>query len=206
MMLVFYASIDRIPLGVAVAIAFAGPLGIAVAGSRRRTDLLWVALAALGIVLLSPLTNASLDSLGLLLAGCSAVSWAVFILLSGRVSRVFPASGGLAIAMVVAAIVSIPFGLVGAVRVLGSPSFIGLGLVIAVLSSAIPFAFEFEALKRLSPPVYGLLTSLEPVVAALVGFILLHEALGVREVAGITMVTVAAAATARASQQPPAGV
>ena len=206
MMLSFYAAIDRIPLGITVAIAFAGPLTIAVVGSRRRSDLLWVVLAAVGIVLLSPLTNAALDLLGLVLAFVSALTWAIFILLSGRVSRAFPASAGLAIGMSIAALVSIPFGLVGAVSVLASPALIALGVVVAVLSSAVPFGLEFEALKRLPPPVYGLLTSLEPVVATVIGFIVLHETLGTREIAGIAMVTLAAAATARASSQAPTSV
>jgi inner membrane transporter RhtA len=206
MMLCFYAAIDRIPLGITVAIAFVGPLGIAVVGSQRRSDLVWVALAAGGIILLSPLTGVVLDPIGLLLAFLSAVGWAVFILLTGRVSRTFPASEGLAVAMAVAAVVSIPFGLVGAVKVLPSLSLVVLGVVVALLSSAIPFGFEFEALKRLPAPVYGVLTSLEPVVAVLVGFIVLHETLGLREIAGIVMVTVAAAATARASTQTPATV
>jgi inner membrane transporter RhtA len=206
MMLVFYTAIDRIPLGIAVAIAFAGPLGIAVIGSRRRSDLLWVALAAAGIILLSPLTNAALDPIGLLLAFCSALTWAIFILMTGRVCRVFPASEGLAIAMGIAALVAIPFGLVGAMKVLGSLSLMALSVVVALLSSAVPFALEFEALKRLSPTDYGLLTSLEPVVATLIGFIVLHEALGGREILGIGMVTVAAAATARASSQAPTSV
>jgi inner membrane transporter RhtA len=206
MMLFFYAAISRVPLGITVAVAFVGPLGIAVVGSRRRSDLLWVALAAGGIILLSPLTGVSLDLPGLSLAFLSAVGWAIFILLTGRVSRTFPASEGLAIAMAIAAVVSIPFGLVGAVKVLPSLSLMALGIVVAVLSSAIPFGFEFEALKRLPAPVYGVLTSLEPVVAVLVGFIVLHEALGLREIAGIVMVTVAAAATARASSQTAATV
>ncbi len=156
--------------------------------------------------MLSPLTGVVLDPPGLLLAFLSAVGWAIFILLTGRVSRTFPASEGLAIAMAIAAVVSIPFGLAGAVKVLPHLSLIALGVVVAVLSSAIPFGFEFEALKRLPAPVYGVLTSLEPVVAVLVGFIILHETLGLREIVGIVMVTVAAAATALASSQAPATV
>jgi inner membrane transporter RhtA len=199
MMLLFYAAIDRIPLGIAVAIAFAGPLSVAVIGSRRLIDLLWVALAAIGILLLSPLTDASLDPLGLLMAVLSAVSWIAFIVLTKQVGRTFHQNAGLAIGMGVAAVVSLPFGLSGAVKLLTNPSLIALSVVVAVLSSAIPFGLEFRALQQLPSRVYGLLTSIEPVVATIIGFTVLREALGLREVVGILLVTIAAAATARSA-------
>ena len=199
MMLAFYAAIDRIPLGIAVAISFVGPLALAVAGSRRATDLIWVVCAALGILLLSPITNVALDPLGILFSLVSAISWATYVLLGRRVCTVLDGNSVLAMSMVIAALAVLPFGIVGAAKVLADPGLILLSLVVAFLSSAVPFTLEFEALRRLPPRVFGLLLSLEPVAATVVGFVMLHEALGIRELAGILLVTVAAAATARSA-------
>jgi inner membrane transporter RhtA len=202
MMLSFYASIDRIPLGVAVAIAFAGPLGLAVAGSRRVVDVLWVTMAALGILLLSPITNADLDPLGVVFALGSALLWSAFVLLSGRVNRALDGNTALALSMSVAALVALPAGFNSGIKVLADPALIALAVVVAVLSSAIPFALEFRALKTMPPRAFGLMVSLEPVVAAMIGFLVLREALGWREVAGIVLVTIAAVATARSTPSP----
>lgn len=199
MMLTFYAAINRIPLGVAVAIAFAGPLGVAVFGSRRRQDFLWVLAAGVGILLLSPFTNASLDPAGILLAMLEAVLWASYILISKRVNRVLDGNSALTLSMGVAAVVALPLGAGGAAQVLVSPMLIVLGLLVALLSSAIPFALEFQALKTMPPRVFGLLVSLEPAAAAVMGLLILHEALGLREVIGIALVTAAAIATARSA-------
>ncbi len=197
MMLTFYGAIDRIPLGIAVAIAFTGPLALAVVDSRRAIDLVWVACAAAGILMLSPMTNVALDPVGILLALLSAVSWATYVLLGRRVCNVLDGNSVLAMSMMIAALAVLPFGIAGAVKVLADPGLILLSLLVALLSSAVPFTLEFEALRRLPPRVFGLLLSLEPVAATVVGFVLLHEALGLRELAGILLVTIAAAATAR---------
>jgi inner membrane transporter RhtA len=199
MMLAFYAAIDRIPLGIAVAIAFAGPLGLAVTGSRRRLDLLWVVMAAIGILLLSPFTNTDLDPLGVLFALSSALLWAAYILLSGRVNRALDGNTALTLSMSIAAVVSLPLGIGSALKVLADPSLLALGLVVALLSSAIPFALEFRALKTMRPRAFGLVVSTEPVVATIIGFVALHEALGLRELIGIILVTIAAVATARSA-------
>lgn len=200
MMLTFYAAIDRIPLGVAVAIAFAGPLGVAVLGSRRTQDFLWVLAAGGGILLLSPFTNASLDPVGIILAMLEAVLWACYILLSGRISRVLDGNTALTLSMGVAALVALPLGISGAAQVVTSPALIVLGLLVALLSSAIPFSLEFQALKTMPPRAFGLLVSLEPVMAALMGFVILHEMLGLREIIGVGLVTAAAVATARSAR------
>jgi inner membrane transporter RhtA len=200
MMLSFYAAIDRIPLGITVAIAFAGPLTVAVAGSRQIRDVLWVLLATVGILLLSPFTNISLDAGGVVLAFLSALTWATYILLSGRINRVMDGNTALSLAMGVAALVSLPLGIIGAAGVLANPSLILLSVIVALLSSAIPFAFEFHALKTMPPRVFGLLVSLEPVVATLIGFVILQELLAVRDVIGIILVTIAATATARSTK------
>lgn len=199
MMLTFYAAIDLIPLGVAVAIAFAGPLGVAVLGSRRLSDFIWVIIAAIGILLLSPFTNTSLDPLGMALSLLSALTWATYIYLNKRISRAFPVSTALSFGMLIAAAVVLPVGAAGAVRVLTDPTLLALAFVVALFSSAIPFAFEFQALKGLPPRAFGLLVSIEPVAAAVMGFLLLGEALGQNEIIGVALVTAAAVATARSS-------
>ncbi len=202
MMLAFYAAIDRIPLGIAVTISFTGPLGLAVLGSRKLLDLLWALLAAAGILLLSPVTNVSLEPAGMFLAGLSGVSWVIYILLTRRISRRVNTQMALTLSMFAAAITAMPFGLSGALQVLTAPTLIALSLVVALLSSAVPFGLEFQALKRLSPRAFGLLVSLEPVVAAAIGFIMLNETLDLRSLIGIGLVTAAAAATARSEPEP----
>lgn len=196
-MLLFYASISRIPLGVAVAIAFAGPLLVAVLGSRKPMDFVWVALAAMGIILLSPLTNEALDPLGVVIAFMTAGAWALYILLTKRVSGLMEGHAALALSMGVAALVALPFGGLGAAKVLADPQLIVMALVVALLSSVIPFALDFTAIKRLSSRVFGLLASVEPVAATLIGLIVLHETLEVQDMIGIGLVTVAAIATTR---------
>lgn len=199
-MLTFYASIDRIPLGIAVAIAFLGPLGISVAGSRRALDLLWIGLAVIGILLLSPITDATLDPVGALLAFICAGAWALFIITTKRIGALLPGSSLLALSMCVAALVSAPFGLAPSLAILPVPALVGLAVVVALLSSVTPFWLEFRALKRIRLPVFGLLMSLEPAVAALVGWVLLGEVLSAEKVIGIGLVTIAAAATTRSSE------
>ncbi|MEP7293285.1 MAG: EamA family transporter, partial [Chloroflexota bacterium] len=168
-MLTFYAAIERIPLGIAVAIAFAGPLLVSVLGSRRAIDFLWIVLAAVGILLLSPITDATLDPLGLAIAAVCGFAWAVYILVTKRVSNLLPGNTMLALAMCIGALVAAPFGAASAVGVLATPALIGLALVVALLSAVIPFWLEFRALKSLAPRTFGLLVSLEPVAAALMG-------------------------------------
>jgi inner membrane transporter RhtA len=205
MNLSFYAALDRIPLGIAVTFEFTGPFAVAVAGSRRISDLLWVALAAAGIVLLSPGLHGSLDGLGVafaLLAGCF---WAAYIVLSARVGRRFSGGHGLALAMAVATIVLLPIGIVGGGSALSRPGLLAVGLAVAVLSSAIPYSLELEALRRLPKGTFGVLMSLEPAVAALVGLVALGQGLSGTEVAAVALV-VAASAGALGTTRAPAPV
>ena len=191
-----YLAIDRIPLGVAVTLEFIGPLGVAVAGSRRMLDLLWVVLAAAGILLLAPLDvlgETNLDPVGVafaLLAGCL---WASYILLSTRTGSAFPGGTGLVIALCVGTVVLLPVGIAGGGYALLDPRLLLAGFGVAMLSSAIPFSLELEVLRRLPARVFGVLMSLEPAVAALAGFVVLGERLELRAVAAIFLVTVAAA-------------
>jgi inner membrane transporter RhtA len=191
-----YLAIDRIPLGVAVTLEFVGPLGVAVAGSRRVLDVLWVVLAAAGILLLAPIGafgGIDLDPVGVafaLLAGCL---WASYILLSARTGSAFPGGTGLVIALCVGTVVLAPFGIAGAGYSLLDPKLLLAGFGVAMLSSAIPFSLDLEALRRIPARVFGVLMSLEPAVAALAGLVVLGERLEVRAVAAIVLVTVAAA-------------
>jgi inner membrane transporter RhtA len=196
MNLSIYLAIDRIPLGVAVTLEFVGPLGLAVAGSRRVLDLLWVVLAAAGILLLAPLGlfgGMDLDPVGVafaLLAGCL---WASYILLSARTGSAFPGGTGLVIALCVGTVILCPFGIADAGYALLDPKLLVAGFGVAMLSSAIPFSLELEALRKIPARVFGVLMSLEPAVAALAGLVVLGERLGMRAVAAVFFVTVAAA-------------
>ncbi|MBX3081151.1 MAG: EamA family transporter [Anaerolineae bacterium] len=201
MMLSFYLAIDLIPLGVSVAIAFAGPLTVAVIGSRRPLDFVWVVVAAVGILLLSPFTNEALDPIGVGLAVFSAIMWGTYVYLSRIVGKTFRGSDGLTISMTIAAIVSIPTGLGGAVSTLIRPDLLLLTLAVAFFSSAVPFALEFAAAQRLKPRVFSMLLSLEPVIATIVGALFLAQNLKVQEIIGVALVTIAAAASSSHTQE-----
>lgn len=187
----FYSSIDRIPLGVAVTIEFAGPLTVAVIGSRRALDFVWVGLAAGGILLFAPWTGAQLDPFGIALALLAGVLWGCYIFLSARVGRLFPGRSGLALAMCVAALAMLPVGVVSAGAALLNPVVLLAGCGVALLSSALPYSVEIEALRRLPTHVFGILMSLEPAVAALSGFLILRQVVDLRELVGIALVTCA---------------
>jgi inner membrane transporter RhtA len=203
MNLAFYESLNRIPLGVAVTIEFVGPLGVAVAGSRRALDLAWVALAAAGIALLSNFGTADLDGLGVALAVVAGGFWAAYILLSVRVGRRFAGADGLALAMGLGALMLVPVGVADAGGELLVPGLLAAALAVAILSSAIPYTLEIEALRRMPTGVFGVLMSLEPAVAALAGFILLDEGLATRELVAILLVVAASAGAARNARVPP---
>ena len=197
MNLAFYESLDRIPLGIAVTFEFVGPLGVAVAGSRRPLDLVWVGLAAAGILLLSDFGTADLDGLGVALALLAGGCWAAYILLSVRVGRVFERGDGLALAMIFAGALLVPAGVADGGADLLVPWILAVGAAVALLSSAIPYTLELEALRRLPASVFGVLMSLEPAMAALAGFVVLGEDLVAREIVAIMLVVAASAGAAR---------
>jgi inner membrane transporter RhtA len=203
MNLCFYASLDRIPLGIAVTFEFVGPLGVAVFGSRRPLDLLWVGLAAAGILLLSDFGGTELDPVGVGLALLAGAFWAAYILLSARVGRVFPGGAGLALAMVVATVPLAPVGIAAAGTDLVVPWVLAVAAGVGVLSSAIPYALELEALRRLPIGVFGVLMSLEPGVGALAGLVVLGEQLAAREVVAVALVIVASAGAAYGAKVAP---
>jgi inner membrane transporter RhtA len=185
-----------------VTIEFVGPLGLAVALSRRRLDIVWVVLAAGGIVLLARGGTAGLDGVGVLFALIAAVAWAVYILLSARTGQTWGSGTGLAVAMAVGAVVVAPLGLADGGGDLLDPALLAQGVAVAVLSSAIPYSLELEALRRIPPGVFGVLMSLEPAIAAFAGFIVLGQDLVPRELVGIAAVVIASAGAARTARRP----
>ena len=201
----FYQAIDRIPLGIAVTLEFVGPLGIALLGSRRASDLLWVLLAAAGILLLAPgIGDTGLDPVGVAYALGAGALWAAYITLSIHVGRAYSGPTGLVLAMAVGAVVALPFGIASAGSALLEPELLAAGLAVAVLSAALPWSLELEALRRMPAHVFGVLMSLEPAIGALVGFVVLDERLGARVVVAIALVVVASAGAARGARTAPA--
>jgi inner membrane transporter RhtA len=193
MNLCIYEAMDRIPLGVAVTFEFVGPLGIAVAGSRRAPDLLWVVLAALGIAGLADYGGGSLNATGVGFALAAGGLWAVYIVLSQRTGALFPGGTGLAVAMIAGAALVAPFGIADAGADLLAPELLGAVLLVAIASSVLPYSLELEALRRLPRRVFGILMSLEPAVAALAGFVVLGQDLVARDWVAIGLVVIASA-------------
>lgn len=174
----FYAAIDRIPLGPAVAIEFLGPLVLAAVLTRRLADAAWVGVALLGMVLLGVdgLIGAEpLDPVGVVFILIAAAFWAMYIRMSARVGALIPGTSGLAVGLVVAAVLLIPVGVPAAVTVAGDMQLLLLAAVTAVLSSVIPYSFELAALRRLPQRVFGVLLSLEPAFATLAGWLVLGQ-------------------------------
>ena len=192
MNLSFYHAIARIPLGIAVTIEFLGPLAVAAATSRRLGDFLWIAVALGGASLLVPDIGERLDPLGVGFAVLGAVGWAGFIFLSIRVGRAFERGSGLALGMTVAAVLLLPIGVKGAAVAFMEPDLLAIAFAVAVFSTAIPFSLEFEALKRIPPRVYGVLVTMEPAIAVIVGIVLLGESLTLRTGLAVALVTTAA--------------
>jgi inner membrane transporter RhtA len=188
----FYASLARLPIGVAVTIEFIGPLTLAAVQSRRIRDLLAVAAAAGGILLISQALTVpwgELDLGGIGLALLAGTFWTAYIVLSQRTGAVFPGLHGLAIAMVVALVLVLPFGIGSVPQWTGEVLVKGAG--VAILSSVLPYSFELLALRRLSQRVFGILLSLEPAVAALAGLIVLGQRLTPTQLMGMAFVVVA---------------
>lgn len=203
MNLSFYAAIDRIPLGVAVTLEFTGPLAVAVFGSRRRRDLLWALLAAIGILLLSDaFGSGGVDALGAFLALLAGAFWGCYILQADRVGASYPGLGGVAVATAISAVLMAPVGIGQGGGDLLDPAVLAVGVGVGLLSSAIPYALELEALRRLPTAVFGVLMSLEPAVAALIGFVALSQDLTATEVVAIGLVVAASAGALRSAATP----
>jgi inner membrane transporter RhtA len=201
----FYVALSRIPLGVAVTIEFWGPLAVAVLGSRRWLDLVWVALAAAGIYVLAGGRLEADDLVGVLAAFGAGFCWALYIGVGGRVARDWPDGRGLTLAMLAASALILPVALVGSdVRpLLVAPVALAGGVVVALFSSAIPYTAEIAALRRLPAATFGVLMSLEPAIAAAVGFVLLGQVLHTQDLGAIAFVALASAGASLSARRMP---
>ena len=205
MNLVFYMSLRTIPLGIAVALEFTGPLALALFGSRRPLDFVWIALVVAGLFLLLPLRTQAqaLDPVGVMYALAAGVGWALYIVLGKKVGA---SHGGDAVTLGISigALLVIPFGAVHAGSALLSPTLLPYALGVALLSSALPYSLEMVALTRLPARTFSTLLSLEPAIAAMAGAALLGQQLSPMQWAAILAIIVAAAGTAASVQQPTA--
>jgi len=198
-----YQSFARIPLGLAVTIEFVGPLSIAVLGSRRARDLVWVALAAVGVVLLG-FEPAGVTVAGVLFALLAAAAWASYILLSAGTGRRWPGIDGLAIASTFAVLPLTPFAVAAGGDTLLDPTVLALGAAVGLLSSVVPYSLELNALRTLEPRVFGILMSLEPAAAAMAALVVLGELLEPLQwlaMACVVAASVGATASGRAAVQ-----
>lgn len=199
MNLCFYAALARIPLGAAVTIEFLGPLAVAVAGSRRWLDGLWVLLAGVGVVLLTRVQG-GLALSGVLFALAAGACWAAYILVTAKLGSKTSDGKGLALAMVVGAAVALPFGVSSAGMAMLDPVVLAAGFAVALMSSVIPYSLELEALRRMPPRVFGILMSLEPAVAALAGLLLLGEHLKPAQWVAVCCVVIASVGATRSAR------
>jgi len=204
MNLVFYNALARIPMGLAVTVEFVGPLGVAVFGSRKAVDVVWVALAGAGIALITPWTAGSgVDPLGVALAFAAGGCWATYIVLGGRLSRVLPGGAAVATGMLVAAVAVVPFAAAAGGFAHLTPGRFAAGVGVALLSSAIPYTLEMIALKALPARTFGILMSLEPAVGALVGLVFLREVLSPTQWLAVALVIAASAGSTITSRRAP---
>jgi inner membrane transporter RhtA len=203
MMTLFLLAIDRLPLAVVVTLEFLGPLGVALLGSRRVLDLLWVALAAGGVLLFAgDPTSVGGDWLGVAMALGAGLGWAAYILVAQRVGSRWEGSQGLALAFAGAAVLLAPLGIHEAGTALLRPEVVAIALLVGTIAGALPFAMEFAALRRLPARTYGVLVSLEPAVAAVVGVIALRQTPRVAEAVAVLLVVAASIGATRTARPP----
>jgi inner membrane transporter RhtA len=200
MNLSFYEALERVHLGIAVTLEFIGPLVVALAGSSSRLDVVWALLAASGVALLGGFGTPSLLGAGLALVAGGL--WASYIILNARVGRAFAGGSGLAIAMAIGALPLIPLGIADAGGGLLHPGYLGLALLVAMLSSVIPYSVELEALRRMRKQVFGVLMSLEPAMAALAGFVIIGQGLSALDLLAIALVVTASAGVTIGARTP----
>lgn len=195
----FYLALERLPLGVTVTIEVLGPLTLSIIASRRASAWIWAGLALVGVLALGGGGFDRLDLLGVVFALGAAVTWALYILASAKVGAAFPKLDGLAFAMAVGAVVSLPFGIADAGSALLRLDLVALGAAVALLSSTIPYALELIALRRLPAAAFAILMALAPATAALAGFLLLGQHLTALELVGIALVIVASVGAVRSA-------
>lgn len=204
----FYGALARIPLGLAVTLEFVGPLGLALVSARRWYELVWAALAGLGIALLAPWGGQGPDLVGMGLALAAGGCWAIYIVLGQRTAAVLPGHQAVAVGMVLATLPVVPFGLAGGNLQALTPHLLLLAGVLALFSSILPFTLEMHALRTMPARTFSILMSLEPVAAACSGWLLLHEQLTPGQwlaVGCIVLASVGATLTTRRPAPPPAG-
>ncbi|BBN83507.1 threonine transporter RhtB [Pseudoalteromonas sp. A25] len=203
MNITFYYAIERIPLGIGVALEFTGPLAVALFASKRKRDYIWVLFALLGIVLLLPDMSAAdgLDPIGVLLALIAGACWAGYILFGKKTGN--QGSGGttVALGMSVAAIAVVPIGVASQGSALLNWELIPLGIMIGILSSALPYSLEMVALRNMPAQGFSIMMSLEPAIAALAGFIILGELLSLWQWLAIFMVIIASVGSSLATSK-----
>ena len=194
-----YQAFARIPLGVAVTIEFVGPLTLAILGSRRALDLVWAALAGLGVVLLG-FEPGDLDLAGVAFALVAGAAWAAYILLSAQTGRRWPGLDGLAVASVVATLLLAPFAVASGGSGLLDLRIVALGAAVGMLSSVIPYSLEITALRTIRPALFSVLMSLEPAAAALAGVVVLQEFLTPLQLLAMACVVVASVGATRSQR------
>jgi inner membrane transporter RhtA len=204
MNLVFYIALSRIPIGLAVTVEFVGPLGVAVFGSRRAVDLLWVVLAGAGIALITPWTGGGVDPVGVAFALAAGCCWAAYIVLGGRLSHLLPGGAAVSTGMLVSAVLVVPIAAAAGGFARVTPARFAAGVGVALLSSAIPYTLEMIALKAIPARTFGILMSLEPGVAALVGLVILQEILSPPQWLAVALVIAASAGSTLTTRRAPA--
>ncbi|WP_433718364.1 EamA family transporter [Actinoplanes sp. CA-051413] len=202
MNLLFYLALRTVPLGVGVTVEFLGPLLLTLVQTRRLVDLLWALLAAGGVALLGVGSGFTAPLGGLLLAFAAGLCWAGYILASAHLGTLVPGTGGLAVALAVAAVLVLPFGASGASAVLDHPSLLAGAAAVALLSSVLSYGLEINALRRMPTRVFGILMSLEPAAAAIAGLVVLHQRLGLRAVVALLLVSLASLGVTLAQREP----
>ena len=206
MNLFFYAALEHIPLGIAVSLEFTGPLAVALFGARKVLDFVWIGLAVCGFALLLPWTGfgGDISPFGVLLALCAGACWAGYIIFGQRAGT----EGGAhtaALGVGLAALIALPFGMASAGPLLFDPAILPLGLAVALLSSAIPYALDMVALPHIPARLFGILMSGQPALAALSGLVILGERLAFWQVLGMAAIIVASiGATATIARPSPA--
>jgi inner membrane transporter RhtA len=198
-----YQSFARIPIGLAVTIEFLGPLAVALVGSRRPRDLVWVALAAMGVAMLG-VFPATADWLGIGFALLAGAAWAAYIVLSGPTGVAWEGVTGVSVGSLVGAVIFLVPGLLAGGTSLWQPQVVGLAVAVGVLSSVIPYGLEMVARRSIPAGVFGILMSLEPAAAALAALVVLGEQLSWVELVAMACVTVASIGSTRALATAPA--
>ncbi|PBC42048.1 EamA family transporter [Rhodococcus sp. ACPA4] len=200
----FYMALDTVPIGTAVTIEFLGPLTLAAVLSKRWADGAWVLLAFGGVLLLGlgDHGESGLDVVGVIYALVAAAAWAGYIIAGSHLAATLPSADGLAGATIVAAVLTLPFGVVSGGSELLDPKMLAAGAAVAILSSVIPYSLEMWALRSLVKKVFAVLIALEPAAAALAGVVIIGQTLDSMTLVAIGLVVVAGIGTVVMNRKP----